>query len=260
MSFITLISDYGQNSPYVAAVKGSILSYIPDAKIIDISHSVNPHDVLQAAYILKNSSSSFPEKTIHIISVDTSFAKHQHFLIIRSKNQYYIGADNGIFSLLFEENPDEIFEVNADLIDINDLFPDKNLFTKLASKILNGQDIKSFTSQSTIKNIKQNISPVVEENLIRGNIIFIDGYGNAITNIPKNLFEKKNIEKKRFAIFYRRKDKITYISKNYSDVKNGTELALFNESGLLEIAMNTGKAGQLLGLNEGGQIIIEFYD
>ena len=78
--------------------------------------------------------------------------------------------------------------------------------------------------------------------------------------LVKIYLKEKKLTKKRFSIFYRRKDKITYISKNYSDVKNGTELALFNESGLLEIAMNTGKAGQLLGLNVGGQIIIEFYD
>ncbi len=260
MAFITLISDYGHNSPYVAALKGSIFIELPDVQIIDISHAIAPYDILQAAYILKNSVSNFPEKTVHIISVDTSNVKHKQFLIIQHKKQFYIGADNGIFSLLFDDEPENVYAINGDLINPNDLFPDKNLFVKLASRIINGEDLKSFASQSKIKNIKQNIAPVVEENLIRGNIIFIDGYGNAITNITQNLFEKKNIEKKRFAIFYRRKDKISYISKNYSDVKNGTELALFNEGGLLEIAMNTGKAGQLLGLNEGGQIIIEFYD
>jgi len=260
MAFITLISDYGQNSPYVAALKGVIYSQIPNAIIVDISHSVNPHDVLQSAYILKNSLSFFPEGTIHIISVDTSFAKHNRYLIIRHQAHIYIGADNGIFSLLFDTPPEDVLEIDAGMININDLFPDKNLFVKIAARIINGDELSSFTSPSSIKNIKQNIAPVVEENLIRGNIIFIDGYGNAITNITQALFQKKNIEKTHFAIFYRRKDKITYISKNYSDVKDGTELALFNESGLLEIAMNTGKAMQLLGLNVGGQIIIEFYD
>ena len=260
MAFITLISDYGHNSPYVAAVKGVILTHLPDVKIIDISHSINPHDVLQAAYILKNAASNFPEKTIHIISVDTSYTKHQQFLIVQHKNQFYIGADNGIFSLLFDEQPENVYAVNSDLIKVDDLFPDKNLFINLASRIINNEDIKLFSNPSTIKNIKQNIAPVVEENLIRGNIIFIDGYGNAITNISRNLFERKKVNKNKFAIFYRRKDKITYISKNYSDVKYGEELAIFNESEMLEIAMNTGKSSQLLGLKEGSQIIIEFYD
>ncbi len=258
MAFITLISDYGHNSPYVASLKGLIYSKIPNATIIDISHSIIPHDILQTAYILKNSSLNFPEQTINIISVDTSYTKHKQFLIIYHNKQYYIGADNGVFSLLFNEKPEEVYAVNENLISQEDLFPDKNIFISLAAKIIHGEDINSFTTPSKINNIKQNVSPVVEENLIRGSIVFIDGYGNAITNISRKLFENKI--KNRFAIFYRRKDKISYISKNYSDVSNGTELALFNENGMLEIAMNTGKAGQLLGLNEGGQIFIEFYD
>jgi S-adenosyl-L-methionine hydrolase (adenosine-forming) len=260
MAFITLISDYGHNSPYLAAVKGVILSNLPDVKIVDISHTINPHDILQAAYILKNSTSNFPNKTVHIISVDSSFAKHQQFLIVEHKTQFYIGADNGIFSLLFNDEPENVYAVNSDLIKENDLFPDKNLFVNLATRIINGEEINKFSTPSSIKNIKQNVAPVVEENLIRGIIVFIDGYGNAITNISRNLFEKKNNDKKRFAIFYRRKDKITYISKNYSDVKYGEELALFNESEMLEIAMNTGKSSQLLGISEGSKIIIEFYD
>ncbi len=260
MEFITLISDYGHNSPYVAALKGVIFSNMPNAQIIDVSHAIKPHNILQAAYILKNAAQYFPKGTIHIISIDTSFELHKQILIIQYKGHFYIGADNGIFSLLFDEQPQQILSVKNELINVNDLSLDKNLFVALALKMAKNEDINNFTTPSQIKNIKQNISPVVEENLIRGSIIFIDGYGNAITNISKNLFDLKSMDKNRFNIFYRRKEKISYISKNYSDVKHGYELALFNEDGLLEISMNTGKAGQLLGLIEGSQIIIEFYD
>ena len=260
MAFITLTSDYGHSSHYVAAIKGLLYKQIQNVHVIDITHTITPHDVLQTAYILKHASPNFPENTIHIISIDTSYAKYHQFLIVKYKKQFFIGADNGLFSLLFDEPPENIFAINSDLINPDDLFPDKNLFVNIAAKIIDGEDLNLFSSKTIIRNIKQNISPVVEENLIRGCIIFIDGYGNAITNISKELFESKNFEKSRFAIFYRRKDKITYISKNYSDVKNGAELALFNESEQLEIAMNNGTAGQLLGLKNGGQIIIEFYD
>ena len=260
MEFITLISDYGHNSPYVAALKGVIYSQLPDVQVTDISHAIKPHDVLQAAYILKNAAKYFPAGTVHIISVDTAFALHKQFLIVEYKNHFYIGADNGIFSLLFDEKPENILAVKPDLISADDLFPDKNLFAGLAIKMILHEDINTFAVPANIQNIKQNISPVEEENLIRGSIIFIDGYGNAITNITKKLFEQKVEGKKRFSVFYRKREKINYISKNYNDVKNGHELALFNEAELLEIAMNTGKAGQLLGLNEGGQVFIEFYD
>ena len=260
MAFITLISDYGHVSPYVAALKGVIYSQLPDAQVIDVSHSIKPHDVLQAAYVLKNAAKYFPPGTVHIISVDTSIALNKQFLITAYKKHFYIGADNGIFSLLFEEKPENIYAVKHDLIDNHDLFPDKNLFAMLAVRIIHQEDFSAFTVPSNIHNVKQNISPVEEENLVRGSIVFIDGYGNAITNITKNLFDRKVKGKKRFSVFYRKREKINYISSNYNDVKNGNELALFNEAGLLEIAMNTGKAEQLLGLREGGQIFIEFYD
>lgn len=260
MALITLISDYGLNSPYVASIKGAILSANQNLTIVDITHSIKSHDVLQAAYILKTASRNFPDGTIHIISVDTSLLIHGQFLVVVYNKQYFIAADNGIFSLLFNENPEKVYAINHDLINQSDLFPDKNLFTKIALKILNNEHFDTFLTQSQIKNIKQNIAPVVEENLIRGNIIFIDGYGNAVTNISRKLFEQKLIGGKKFSIFYRRKQKINRISKNYSDVKSGNEVALFNEEDLLEIAMNTGKAEQLLGLKENNPVIIEFYD
>jgi hypothetical protein len=233
---------------------------MPNAQIIDVSHAIKPHNILQAAYILKNAAQYFPKGTIHIISIDTSFELHKQILIVQYNSHFYIGADNGIFSLLFDEQPQQVLQVKNELINVNDLSLDKNLFVTLALKLTKNEDINNFTNPSEIKNIKQNISPVVEENLIRGSIVFIDGYGNAISNISKNLFDLKSTDKNHFNIFYRRKEKISYISKNYSDVKHGYELALFNEAGLLEISMNTGKAGQLLGLIEGSQIIIEFYD
>jgi S-adenosylmethionine hydrolase len=260
VAFITLISDYGHNNPYLATLKGVIYSALPDIQIIDISHAVNPHDVLQAAYLLKNTIKNFPKGTVHIIAIDTSFELHKQFLIVEYKQQFFISADNGIFSLIFDHEPDKIWAIKDNFISPNDLFPEKNVFVDIAVKLIRKEDFQSFSIHSEIRNMKQNIAPVVEENLIRGSIIFIDGYGNAITNITKELFSQKMENKNTFAIFYRRKDKINYISKNYSDVKNGYELALFNESGLLEIAMNTGKAAQLLGLREGSQVIIEFYD
>lgn len=259
-AFITIISDYGSNSPYLSALKGAIYAKIPEINIVDISHSIKPHDTLQAAYILKNAISDFPENTIHLIAVDADYMLYRQILIIQYRSHYYIGADNGLFPLLFDEKPDRILSVKNELINKEDLFPEKNIFTLLARNIINKVEFELYTEPSVIKNIKQNIAPVVEDNLIRGSIIFIDGYGNAITNISKELFLKRNKENKRFVIFYRKRQKISKMSKLYSDVKNGDELALFNESGLLEIAMNRGNAGQLLGLEEGNQIFIEFYD
>lgn len=260
MAFITLTSDYGINSPYAAAVKGAIYTQMPGAQIVDISNSVSPFNIVQATYLLRQAVWHYPLHSVHLICIDTNYAAHKQFIIAVSDGQYFIGADNGIFSLLFEKTPASFFVVKPELIQPDDLFPEKNLFAYLAIQLSSGRQVTEFASPGTIQNVKQSLMPVMEESSIRGNIIFIDGYDNAITNITKDHFDHKLSGKSGFKIFYSRKNGIDYISKNYSDVVNGNELALFNESGYLEIAMNTGNAGQLLGLRMGAPIIIEFYD
>jgi S-adenosyl-L-methionine hydrolase (adenosine-forming) len=260
LAFITITSDYGTNSPYAAAIKGAIYTQMPSAQIVDISNTVSPFNVLQATYLLKQVVWHYPLHSIHLICVDTNFAANGQYIIAESDGQYFIGADNGIFSLLFEKTPANFYIVKNELIDPNDLFPEKNLFTYLAIQLSNGINVQELGFKGDPKNIKQTLMPVIEDSVIRGNIIFVDGFDNAITNISKEIFEQKLLEKSSFKLFFSRKLFISYISKNYSDVVGGNELALFNESGYLEIALNAGRAGQLLGLKMGAAITIEFYD
>ncbi len=260
MSFITITSDYGDNSPYNAAVKGSIYTQMPSAQIVDISNTINPYDILQAAFLLKQIVWYYPLNSIHLICINTNYAANKQFIIAISDGQFFIGADNGIFSLLFEKRHAVFYIVKKQYIEENDLFPEKNLFTYLCIQLNKGIDINEFATLGDIKNIKQTLMPVIEESIIRGNIVFIDGYDNVITNIKKEIFESKLKGKNSFKIFFSRKLSINYISKNYSDVIGGNELALFNEEHNLEIAMNEGKAAQLLGLKIGSPIYIEFYD
>lgn len=260
MAFITITSDYGNNSPYSAAVKGAIYTQMPSAQIVDISNTVSPFNVLQATYLLKQVVWHYPLHSVHLICVDTNYAANGQYIIAESDGQYFIGADNGIFSLLFEKTPATFYVVKKQYINADDLFPEKNLFAFLAIQLLNGIKVQELGDAGEPKNIKQSLMPVIEEGLIRGNIVFVDGFDNAITNITRDIFDKKLAEKPSFKIFFSRKLFISYISKNYSDVVSGNELALFNESGHLEIALNAGKAGQLLGLKMGAAINIEFYD
>jgi S-adenosyl-L-methionine hydrolase (adenosine-forming) len=260
LAFITLTSDYGNNSPYAAAVKGAIYAQMPSAQIIDISANVGPFNVLEAAYLLKQVVWNYPLHSIHLICVDTNYAANNGYIIAESDGQYFIGADNGIFALLFENHQAAFYRVHAHLINEHDLFPEKNLFTYLAIQLLSQKSVSELAAPDKPLNIKQSLMPVIEEAMIRGNVVFIDGYDNAITNIGKDIFETKRKEKKRFKIFFSRKLFIDFISNNYNEVKNGNELALFNGNGYLEIALNNAKAGQLLGLKTGSPITIEFYD
>src|ERR1700759_2198160 len=112
MAIITLTTDLGDKDIYQAALKGSILKLLPAVNIVDITNSVAAYNVQQAAFILKNSFYYFPDDTVHLIGIDTVFNSQTRYLAIRYKNHYFVGADNGIFSLMFTNPPDEMVEIN----------------------------------------------------------------------------------------------------------------------------------------------------
>src|SRR3954463_11171563 len=106
MAIITLTTDLGDKDIYLAALKCSILKLLPTVNIVDITNSVSAFNVQQAAFILKNSFYYFPDDTVHLIGIDTVYSDHTKYLAVRHKNHYFVGADNGIFSLMFTGDPD----------------------------------------------------------------------------------------------------------------------------------------------------------
>src|SRR4051812_22386512 len=112
MAIITLTTDLGDKDIYLAALKGSIFKLLPDVNIVDITNSVSAFNIQQAAFILKNSFHYFPDETVHLIGIDTVYNSFTRYLAVRYKNHYFVGADNGIFSLMFDSDPDDIFEIN----------------------------------------------------------------------------------------------------------------------------------------------------
>src|ERR1700759_4425030 len=112
MAIITLTTDLGDKDIYQAALKGSILKLIAGVTIVDITHSVAAFNVQQAAFILKNSFHYFPDGTVHLIGIDTVYNTNTKYLMVRYKGHYFVGADNGIFSLMFTDEPQEMFEIN----------------------------------------------------------------------------------------------------------------------------------------------------
>lgn len=263
MSIITLISDMGHKDFYVAAIKGKILKQIDKpVTIVDVTHSVPPFDIQYAAFTLKNIYEEFPEGTVHIISVDSEITPRINPIIVKHKNQYFIGADNGIFSLAFDGIPENIYEItikqDSDLL----TFPTKTLFIKAACHLARGGTPEIIAKKITSITIKQTFRPVVNNNTLRGSVVYIDNYGNIITNISKRLFKEVGRGRK-FSIFFRNYD-IDKISQSYFEAPLGEMVALFNSTDNLEIAINKGvrggggSASQLLGLKLNEIISIEF--
>ncbi len=257
MAIITLTSDWGTKDHYLASVKGAILAQIPQVNIIDISHEIAPFDLNETSYILRNVWGNFPEGSIHIVGVNSEASPEHPHILIKEKGQFFIGADNGIFSLLFDETPEEIYELDIIQSSNKFTFSTKDVFVQVAKHIIEGKDLEELGEKlpELIKRVA--FQPVTESNLIKGKIIYIDRYENVVTNISEKLFYDTCGKKKYQILLSAGKYKINKIHTSYSDVGEGELVALFGSDGMLEIAQNRGRAAGLLGLQLDDVVRIE---
>ncbi|WP_274475758.1 SAM hydrolase/SAM-dependent halogenase family protein [Mangrovimonas aestuarii] len=275
MPFITLTTDFGEKDHFAGAIKGAIYSELPDVRIVDISHSVSPFNIPEAAYIIQNAFSSFPKGTIHIIGIDSEISPENKHIAVKLDDHYFICANNGIMSMICSDIvPEKIVEIN-----IHDKtqgsFPVLDVFVKVACHIARGGTLEVIgKSINQIKPIK-NIVPYVndEQTQLIGSVIYIDNYGNVITNIKRKFFE--SIQKGRDYEISARNYKFKTIHNSYSDIVNfdipeekrhdeGRGLVVFNSSNYLEIAVyksnsaTVGSASSLMGLNLRDTVTINF--
>ncbi len=275
MAIITLTTDFGEKDHFAGAVKGAIYNELHDVKIVDISHSVSPFSIPEAAYIIQNAYSSFPKGTIHIIGIDSEINEENKHIAIKLDDHYFLCANNGIMSMVCSDiAPEKIVEINIhDKIETS--FPVLDVFVKVACHIARGGTLEVIGKLiETIKPIK-NIIPFVndEKNQIIGNVIYIDNYGNVVTNIKRAFFE--SIQKGRNFEIYARSYKFKKIHQKYSDIVNfkipidkrndeGRGLVVFNSSDYMEIAIyksnceTVGGASTLMGLNMRDTVTIQF--
>ena len=260
MPVITLTSDWNDMDYYAAAIKCRIHRLIPSANIIDITHNIKPFNTAQAAFVLRNAFPNFPDKSIHLILVNTEPGVNNPVLAVKARDHYFIGTDNGIFSLILGGDLEEAVALKTEEEEHSESFTALSTFTRAAAHLIEGNPLEKLGSKVSSYAERVPIRPTIEEKAITGSVIYIDSYQNAITNISRDLFERiaKN---RRFELFVQSKHyKITRMSRKYHDVQAGDLLALFNSAGLLEIAINSGNAARLLNLDNKSTVRIEFLD
>ncbi len=189
MKIITFISDFGQKDWFVSAVKGEILKINPEAHIIDISHNLHPFDIKQAAFILKMVYKNFPEGTIHLAVVDPEVGSKRKPIIVFSEGYYFVGPDNGIFSYIYKSNS-VIYEINVQR-KVSYTFHARDIFGPVAGKLSRGIDIENLGRR--INRFKKFPFPSIRRQgkKIYGEVVYIDHFGNLITNIPTKYSLKK---------------------------------------------------------------------
>lgn len=275
MPIITLTTDFGEKDHFAGAVKGAIYSELSDVKIVDISHSVSPFNISEAAYIIQNAYSSFPKGTIHIIGIDSELNPENKHITVKLDDHYFMCANNGIMSMICQDiSPEKIVEINIhDRIETS--FPVLDVFVKVACHIARGGTLEVIGKViNTIKPIKY-LVPFVndEKNQIIGTVIYIDNYGNVITNIKRKFFE--SVQKTRNYEIAARNYKFKKVHDRYSEIINfevpeekrndeGKALVVFNASNYLEIAVyksnckTVGSATTLMGLKAMDTVTVTF--
>jgi S-adenosylmethionine hydrolase len=261
MSIITLTTDFGVKDHFVGALKGKILKQVPQTQIIDISHHIDLFNISEASYVIKSSYDSFQKGTVHLIGVDCERTENTKHIIVHWKDHYFVCADNGIMSLVCQnETPEGIYE--REIPKRFTYQTDLELLIEAACHIVAGGNLSSISKEIFTLKPQNELKAVVEMDTIKGNVIYIDQCGNCITNITRDMFIKIG-NQRNFEIRFGTKS-IKKIHKTYSDFSvregytlkeyEGEKLALFNEAGHLEIAIyksnpnTTGTAKTLLGL------------
>jgi len=275
MSIVTLTTDFGTKDYFVSATKAALFSEIIEVNIFDISHQISPYNVTEAAYILKNAYKSFPKGTIHLVGVDSELTPENTHLVMLFDGHYFIGADNGIFSLIINgKKADKIVTINIHK-NVVTSFPVLDVFVKVAGHISRNGELEIIGKRTNSILELTNVNPVINnlENKILGSVIYIDNYGNVVTNITEKIF--KDIGKSREFTIHARTIEFNKIYNNYSESidfnivkekreEDGKKIALFNTAGHLELAIyksnpsTVGSASSLFGLSYRDSVTIIF--
>lgn len=252
MKIVTLITDWRNDALYLAQIKGKIVSVSSDLNIIDLISDVVSFDIVDAAFVFKKSFKNFPPGTIHLNFIDNQRYDNQDFIVVKHNQQYFISRDNGFLSLVLPAEVDEIYKLKSITSTFEELFS----FSLIIDAIIHN---KLLTIAEQIDDFIRTfvMAPSISDFQIIGHIIYIDSYGNLITDVTEQDFYDfvKNGE---FKIYFKTdRNMIDSISNHYSDVDSGDLVALFNSMGLLELAQRNGNLAEIFGVLKRSEIRIE---
>lgn len=257
-TIITLTTDWGADGLYSAALKGLVLRANPGVNFVDISHTIKHFDKLQAALVLRNTYHFFPAGTIHIIGVVGKEKDLQSERVVFEKDGYFfIGANNGMWGLMFDELP-RLHNIIPTAKSLN--FPELEGYADAIHSIINSKNTGEVGVAAQDLLVQYAPLPSVTGNVITGQVMYIDTYGNAITNISRDDFDRVH-KGRRFRIYINsQRHFVDKINKAYSETGNLELMAMFGFTGMLEIAMVYANVNQMLNLQVSNPIRIVFDD
>ena len=258
MPIITLTTDFGNGSPYVAAMKGVILSINPAATIVDVSHAVPAQDVTHGALVLEDTTPWFPADTIHVAVVDPGVGTSRAILYARIGTQQYVAPDNGLLGQLMAQTPPktvlQVTEREHWLPEVSNTFHGRDIMAPVAARLTLGLDPRRLGPAIGHLTQLDMPRPLVVEEKVRGQVIAIDSFGNLITNITHDLLAGRPNDSRACVvcgIFE------TYgIYRAYGEQAPGMLVALIGSTHRLELALVGDNAAARLGVSVGTPVVV----
>ena len=251
---ITLTTDFGTSAPYVAAMKGVILSINPNARILDLTHEISPQSLRHCAFFLERSLTYFPQDSLHVVVVDPGVGTEREMLHVETRHGTLIVPDNGCWTWIEDVavlRARRLIEPKYWRDSVSATFHGRDVFAPVAAHRSLGVAPEQFGPVATHWVTLPRSLPEVSENEIRGEVLFVDHFGNLITNVPGEHLSTRDW---RICID---KTEITTTKRAYGEASVGELIALVSSSGYVEVAVVNGNASQRLNVREGARVTLK---
>ncbi|MBW2266571.1 MAG: SAM-dependent chlorinase/fluorinase [Deltaproteobacteria bacterium] len=262
---ITLLTDFGLKDEFVGVMKGAIASIATRAHVIDITHNITSHNIMQAALTLYSAFKYFPKGSTHVIVVDPGVGGKRKIICLKAAGHYFIAPDNGVLGLVIKhEKVEEIYAVTNEeyfLAPVSETFHGRDIFAPVSAHLSKGIDVSCLGERLRLEDLATLDLPVAtfsSDGKLTGQIISIDHFGNLITNIDRNMFgQLAPKEGAKDLVIHIAKRKIHGVSQSYDTVSIGAPVAIFGSKNLLEISLNQSDAGAYFKARVGETVTVE---
>lgn len=252
---LTLTSDFGPHGSYVAAMKGVVLSAVPLAQLVDVSHDVSPQNIVEGAFVLTGLVDAFPAGTVHLAVVDPGVGTARRLIAARIADQWFVAPDNGLLSYVARDHePDQVFEIDNPAVrrrTVSNTFQGRDILAPAAAHLLLGRPAAELgPSRHGIVTLPA-IEPRREADVILGEVIFRDSFGNLITNVPGAWLAPADGAAWRVEVVGH---EAAELCGTYAERPPGTLVALVGSQGHLEVSLVMGDAARYLGVGPGATV------
>lgn len=270
---ITITTDFGTQDAYVPAMKGTILSICPEARLVDVTHDISPQDVMEAAFVLRSARPYFPNGAIHLVVVDPGVGTERRAVALRAGDHWFVGPDNGVFPLVLDdEPPDTMVELDDPAFwrsaSPSTTFHGRDIFAPAAAHLAAGEPMEALGSPIDALEPLRWALPSTAPRTVQGWIVHIDHFGNCITNVRRStLAEAAELDDPNPSLdvfpplkCYVGNTVLRELHSTYGAVPEADPLLLFGSTGFLEVAVNGGNAAELLDIRKGDSVKFAFED